>query len=188
MNKSVVWTFARANPPTKGHKLLFDTVKDKAAEISAEHLIVLSQTENYPDNPLSWEDKVSAVKEIYNWDVSVCEDEELKTPFQVLEYLCARYENIHLVVGQDRKDEFGQKMSKYANEWGCKGFFIHSAGLRDGSTKLSSVSGTRARNAVYNNDHETFVEMCPMELTNTTIIKMFYNVQKHNKEWFSQAT
>jgi nicotinic acid mononucleotide adenylyltransferase len=185
MKNSIVWTFARANPPTIGHKLLFDTVMEKAAETGSDHLIVLSQTQNYPDNPLSWEDKVSAVEEIYDGDVSVNHNKELKTPYQVLEFLCSQYEEIHMVVGEDRKEEFKYKMSKYANAWGGQQFYIHSAGLRDGSTMLSSISASAARSAIYSNDHQTFVNMIPLELSNTTITKIFYNVKQQNNEWFS---
>lgn len=154
--KRVVFTFGRFNPPTRGHAKLINKVKEVAG--TDDHLIFVSQTiDKTPDptkskNPLSWAIKIQFLKKLFP-DVTFATAQEVKTPFQVLDYLNERgYTDIEFVVGSDRMAEF-QRMEKYSDDL-FNSFKLHSAGSRDPDSDdvVSAMSATKAREAAAEGD------------------------------------
>ena len=56
--KTMVFAFGRMNPPTIGHKKLVDKVLSVASNQKADHLIVLSKTQDKKTNPLDAQTKL----------------------------------------------------------------------------------------------------------------------------------
>lgn len=150
----VVWTFGRANPPTKGHEKLFKKVNLEASSRSAESMIFLSETQDKKKNPLSYRDKVNVVERA---GFKVTKLDGVKTPFQVLEELAKKgYTEQTMVVGQDRVQEFQSKMNKYAEQYGVR-LEVISAGDRDPDAEgTTGISGTKMREYAENNNFVSF--------------------------------
>jgi hypothetical protein len=65
-----VFTYGRFNPPTKGHGLLFREIVSRAEKMGAQPVIVVSHSNSSKKNPLSAEDKMAIIKQVFpNVDV-----------------------------------------------------------------------------------------------------------------------
>jgi hypothetical protein len=65
-----VFTYGRFNPPTKGHGLLFREIVSRAEKMGAKPVIVVSHSNASKKNPLSAEDKMAIIKQVFpNVDV-----------------------------------------------------------------------------------------------------------------------
>lgn len=155
---SVVFTFGRTNPPTIGHSKLIQTVISTAKKQGADHVIYLSQTHKPPKDPLEWSYKRRLVQAMFP-GVNISGDSAIKTPFAALEELAKYYENITMVVGDDRVAEFGNKMAPYAEQWGVKNFEVVSAGARDPDADgVEGMSASKARKFAEDGDYEGFAK------------------------------
>ena len=63
--KTLVYAFGRMNPPTNGHGKLVQKVKQIAQQNKADHLIVVSHTQDKHKNPLSPKRKVAHLKKMF---------------------------------------------------------------------------------------------------------------------------
>ena len=63
--KTTVFAFGRMNPPTTGHAKLVDKVHSLAKEHKADHLIVLSHSQDPAKNPLSPEQKLKHARRFF---------------------------------------------------------------------------------------------------------------------------
>ena len=70
MTGGFVFTYGRFNPPTKGHGLLFREIVSQATELGAQPVIVVSHSNSSKKNPLSAEDKMGIIRQVFpNVDV-----------------------------------------------------------------------------------------------------------------------
>ena len=67
-NKEVhhVMAFGRMSPPTTGHEVLVNKVKDVAKSVGGNHSVVLSHTQDKDKNPLSSADKLKHAKRFFS--------------------------------------------------------------------------------------------------------------------------
>ena len=172
-HKSVVWTFARLQPPTIGHEKLINKIHEIAKINNSDTMLFLSQTCDNDTNPLSWEDKCKIAKKAFN--INVIQDESIKTPFQALEELCKQYTHITMVVGDDRAETFLKRMTPYAIEWGVESFTVINAGDRNtDSIKVDeTASATLARKCVLENDFNGFNKITASALNIADKRKLF---------------
>ena len=98
MSKSVVFTFGRFNPPTTGHELLANRLRDVAKkERIREIRLYPSQSQDSKKNPLSFRDKVKFLRKAFS-GIKVVADTSIKTIFQACEKLSDEgYKNVVLV-------------------------------------------------------------------------------------------
>ena len=59
---TIVLSFGRMNPITSGHELLINKVVSESKKRKADHLIVLSKSQDKKKNPLNVVDKVKFAK------------------------------------------------------------------------------------------------------------------------------
>jgi len=157
-NNSVVFTFGRLNPPTIGHAKLIQTVIATAKQQGADHVIYLSQGQKAPKDPLEWNYKRKLVQAMFP-GVNISGDTAIKSPFHALEELAKHYENITMVVGDDRVAEFSKSMAPYAEKWGVKNFEVVSAGSRDPDAEgVEGMSASKARKFAEDGDFEGFAK------------------------------
>jgi predicted ABC-type ATPase len=147
--KKAVFTFARMNPPTTGHKKLIDAVKSHAHKIGAEHHIFLSHTHDSKKNPLTHKQKVEFVHKM-SPGTHVHEGEHVKTAIDAAKHLHKKgYTHVHMVVGSDRQHEFHNLLHKYNGkdkEYHFKHLEVHSAGHRDPDAEgVSGMSASKMR-------------------------------------------
>jgi hypothetical protein len=162
--RKVVFTFMRANPPTRGHALVVDKVKQVAG--NDDYWVFLSHSQDVKKNPLSWAQKVHFVKQIMKPHAAhVITDAAVKTPLQAANWLYDQgYRDITLVVGSDRVSA----MQDLLHGWNSDAIrakdgrdavriTVVSAGERDPDAEgLAGISGTKAREAVSKGDLPAF--------------------------------
>lgn len=162
-NSHVAFCFGRMNPPTVGHKKVFDTLKSLG-----DYKIFLSQTQDKKENPLSYSDKIKFIKELYpEHSVNVVENPKIKTVLNAASFLYDQgFRNATFVAGDDRLDQFKKILNDYNGVDGkAHGFYkfgileFKSSGSReDGVDDSSGVSATAARQAAVNNNFEEFTK------------------------------
>jgi len=175
MTNTVVFSFARMNPPTIGHQRLVECITNTAQAENADHVLFLSQTSSTERDPLCWEPKLHLVKQLFPV-VHISDDASIRTPFEALEHLGKSYDKVIMVVGSDRVFAFSSRMEAYISEWGISDFSVMSAGDRTASDDVSSASASAARLAVANGQIDQFAAMIPSD--NTEIINTVYNTIK----------
>src|ERR1019366_1607843 len=137
-DKGVTFTFARMNPPHSGHMKLINAVKQHAMENKHDHMIFLSHTQDSKKNPLSHSQKNNFLKKMAP-DTNVYEGSDVKSPVDAVKHLSKKgYKSIHMIVGDDRKQEFHNLLSKYnhTESYSVPNLEVHSRGADSGSTGM----------------------------------------------------
>lgn len=160
--KHITFCFGRMNPPTIGHEQVFNTM----AKVGGEYLIFLSQTQDKKENPLSYEDKIKFIEEIFPQHAShVVKNRELNTIVKVASYLYEQgYRHATFVAGSDRLDSFKKLLTQYNGVDGkAHGYYkfevldFTSSGERDpDSSDISGISASKARSAAAEGNFDEF--------------------------------
>ena len=178
--KTVVFTFGRFQPPTRGHQLVFDTVKNHADKIGAEHRIYFSRTdpsvlttskesfakktERAQQNPLSPDVKHRILKTLFP-SHNFVSNPEVKTALHVLKHLSDDGVEHAIFVGDTEREELANQMQKYAGHPDFpnvkKVSFVKSGDRDPDSDGNEGISGTKARAAAIAGDHDAFHAMMP---------------------------
>lgn len=159
---TIVFTFGRMNPPTKGHERLVSKVVETSKNIGADHLVVLSQSKRPDTDPLEWNLKRRICENAFS-GVNISSDPALFNPFKVLQSFQGKYNKVILIVGSDQVPEFKERMTPYAKEWGFE-FEIISAGDRNDKDGIEGMSATKMRKYAKENNWEAFQEGLPNNL------------------------
>lgn len=163
--RSVVFTFGRMSPPTRGHERLILKLLEVSRQRGSDHAVFLSQTQDKTQNPLSWSFKTRVCQAAFP-GVNISTNPAIKTPFQALESLAEHYDQVLFVAGGDRLYEYIEKMTPYAQQWGIKDFQVISAGERNPHSRgLAGVSGTKLREYALKGNSKKFIENLPSRLT-----------------------
>lgn len=161
---TVVFTFGRMNPPTRGHELLVSKVVETARHFSADHVVYLSQTQRPTTDPLDWNLKRRICETAFR-GVNISKDITIRNPFIAFERLKDVYSDVKMVVGSDQKEEFYERFSPYAEHWDV-GFEVISAGQRIvESEDVAGISATKMRQYAKENNKEAFYNGLPSTLT-----------------------
>ena len=152
--KKAVFTFGRFNPPTKGHAHLMDVVKNSSA--GADHYVFTGKTNDPKKNPLQYKDKITFLRAMFP-HVNIMDDPKIRTPWEALEELGKQYDEVVMVVGSDRKQDFESQMRPYLKDFGIDKFSIISSGERDAdASDVSGVSASKARAFARAGDFKSF--------------------------------
>jgi hypothetical protein len=171
--KVAVFTFGRFNPPTTGHELLINKVKEYAG--SNDYYVFPSHTvDNKGKNPLDPEDKVGFMKEMFpDHKSSIIYDAEIKDAIKALKWLEGKgYTDAIFVVGSDRVPAF-QFIKKYnGTDYKMNTIEIKSAGTRDPDAEgVAGMSASKMRKAIAEMDMKTFVSGLPAHIKNNKDFK-----------------
>lgn len=177
---TVVFTFGRFQPPTRGHELLISKVVETAKQVGGDHVVYLSQTQHMRTDPLEWNFKRRVCEAAFR-GVNISKDESIRNPFIALEHLKESYDRIIMVAGSDQTDDY-RKFSKYTAEWGVD-FSVVNAGMRiDESDGVEGISGTKMRQFAAEGNYEKFKDCLPSALNENIKLLTFKNVQKGLKK------
>ena len=162
--KHITFCFGRFNPPTIGHKQLFDTMKSVGGEIK----IFTSQSQDPKKNPLDYGTKVKFLKLIVpEYASSVVVDASLNTVVKVASYLYdLGYRDATFVAGSDRLEDMKKLLITYNGVEGkSHGYykfdvldFASSGEREDGAEGVAGISASGARSAAATGDLEKFAE------------------------------
>lgn len=162
--KHMTFCFGRMNPPTIGHKQVFDTMKSQGGEMK----IFVSQSQDKKKNPLDYSTKIKFIKAMFPQHAKdVVDNAALNTIGKVASYLHEQgYTAVTFVAGSDRMDSMKSLLDQYNGVEGkAHGFykfdvidFASSGDREDGAEGVAGVSASGARSAAANNDFEGFQE------------------------------
>ena len=138
-NKEVhhVFAFGRMSPPTTGHEVLVNKVKDVADQVGGSHSVVLSHSQDRDKNPLSPQDKLKHAKRFFpKTNLSVATKESPSFLTHAAQLHKQGVTHLHMVAGSDRVPEYERLLKKYNGKgpdalFNFKQITVHNAGERD---------------------------------------------------------
>jgi nicotinic acid mononucleotide adenylyltransferase len=174
--KVAAFTFGRFNPPTTGHELLINKVKEFAA--GNDYFVFPSHTtDKKGKNPLTAEQKVYLMKEMFKSHADeIIFDAGVKDAIKALKWLEEKgYTDAIFVVGSDRVSAF-QFIKQYnGKDYNMNTVEIRSAGERDpDADDVSGMSASKMRKAIVEGDMKTFESGLPSSVKNNSEFKTMY--------------
>jgi len=183
--KTVYFTFGRMNPPTIGHGKLLDALSKKASK--NPYRVFLSQSTDPKKNPLSYQDKIKAVRKMFPRHArSIMLNKNVRNAMEAASVMYNEgFKNLVMVVGSDRMNEFSALLKKYNGKEGRHGFYnfkninVVSAGDRDPDAEgVEGMSASKMRGFAQENDFTSFSQGLPKTVSNADAKKMFNDVRK----------
>ena len=160
----VAYTVGRFQPPTIGHKALIQAVKDAAGEGGQAYVFVSSTMSPKAKNPLTSAQKLPLLRHMVPSgvtfvDTATCDPKcggALAAFYHLIKEKNHAKEDITLVVGDDRKPEFGPgadiwKRKDEKDVYSPGGFVFLKSATRDPNPEVkdaANMSGTKARHYV----------------------------------------
>lgn len=158
-HSTAAFIFGRFNPPTIGHKKLYD----KLALVSDVHFVFVSPTQDSKKNPLAKQQKINFMDAQFPAMADrIINDPNIRTIIDVMKFLeTAGHKNVTMVAGSDRVQAFEDLLNKYnGKEYNFDTINVMSAGERDpDADTLEGVSASKAREAAVQGDFDGFATM-----------------------------
>jgi hypothetical protein len=170
MSKPVVFTFGRMNPPTAGHEKLINKVYEIARTVGGDARVYLSHTKDRKKNPLDYRTKLGFAQIAFG---SVIKRSGRKTIIDILKKINEDTDEVYMIVGSDRVEEFRRLLNNYNNrEYKFKSIRILSAGDRDPDAEgVSGLSASKMRALAKANDFDKFHKGLPKGLAGHDNVK-----------------
>lgn len=181
--KSIVITFGRFNPPHTGHLKLMDRVADEAYKSGADYMIYPSHSQDSKKNPFDLSTKHNVMSQMFpHHSQNIANDPTSgKNIFDVLKDLHANgYDDVKVVVGDDRVKEFSNITSKYNGKtYNFGKLDVISAGARDDkSDDVEGMSASKMRQAASDNDYDAFKKGLPKDLKSKEAKSIYMQLRK----------
>ena len=166
MARKIVFAWGRFNPPTTGHKVVMDRVAKEAKSRKAEYAIFASKSNDPKKNPLTFRTKVKFLKQSFPKHAkNINASPRLKTVLDVMKSLDKKYQEVSLVVGADRAQEFKKLLNHYnGREYDFEEIEIISAGARDpDADDVTGMSASKMRKFAVDGNYKEFKKGSPMK-------------------------
>jgi len=181
MAKTVVFTFGRFQPPHKGSLKVFTVANQLAKKNDADLRIYASHTVDNDKNPIPYDEKMKFLKLSFpEFEKNIIKS-PLKTIFDILHELEKTYENVIMVVGQDRVKQFRDMVEPYLHKKDdtalkLKNFKVVSAGDRDpdSDNAIEALSSSYLRKMADEGQFDKFREGISSKLK-PELVKDLYN-------------
>jgi len=186
-NKEVhhVMAFGRMSPPTTGHEVLVNKVKDVAKSVGGTHSVVLSHTQDKDKNPLSSADKLKHAKRFFpNTNLSTSSKESPTFLSHAAELHKKGVTHLHMVAGSDRVAEYKKKLAQYNGThegalFNFKKITVHSAGQRDPDAEgTAGMSASKMRGHASSGNFKEFKKGIPKHVPEHHAKEMYNDVRK----------
>ena len=192
-NKEVhhVFAFGRMSPPTTGHEVLVNKVKDVAEKVGGTHSVILSHTQDSSKNPLSPQDKLKHARRFFpQTNLSVADKESPSFLTQAAKLHKQGVTHLHMVAGSDRVPEYEKLLKKYNGKgpdalFNFKQITVHNAGERDPDAEgTAGMSASKMRGHASAGQFKEFKKGIPKHVPEHHAREMFNDVRKgmHIKE------
>lgn len=171
-SKTIYFTFARMNPPTRGHQRVLECLSKRSGK--NPYRIYLSHSHDSHKNPLLYESKIKYARRFFpNQARNIYQSENIKDVLDVAVQLYdENFTHINMIVGDDRRYEFETLLEKYNGVKSRHGFYLFekinviSAGVRDpDSNDIEGISASKLREYVVNEDFVKFTQGLPSNVT-----------------------
>ena len=183
--KHAVLAFGRMNPPTTGHEVLVNKVKDTAKNFDASHHVVLSHSQDKAKNPLSAQQKVVHAQRFFpKTNITVASKEEPNFLTQAAKLHKQGATHLHMVAGSDRTDEYYKLLHKYNGThkgalFNFKHITVHSAGERDPDAEgTSGMSASKMRSHAAEGNFNKFKSGIPRHVKPEHAKELFQHVRQ----------
>ena len=177
--------FGRMSPPTTGHEVLVNKVKDVAKSVGGGHSVVLSHTQDKDKNPLSSADKLKHAKRFFPKTNLSTSSKDSPTFLSHAEKLHKQgVTHLHMVAGSDRVDEYKKKLAQYNGThkgalFNFKKITVHSAGERDPDAEgTTGMSASKMRAHASSGNFKEFKKGVPAHVPEHHAKEMFHDVRK----------
>lgn len=162
-NSTVVISFGRFNPITVGHEKLVNKVIAEALRRKATPMIFMSHSQDKKKNPLSYKEKIEYATKAFG---RVVKSSTARTIIEVAKQLSGQFDNLVVVVGQDRIQEFNKLLNTYnGKEYNFSKIEIVSAGERDPDSEgVEGMSASKMRAFAQEGNYDQFVQGLPKKL------------------------
>lgn len=171
MSKSLVFGYGRLNPPTIGHEKLVSAINAAAKKARAKSILYITRSHDSKKNPLTPEQKLHWCEEFFDIDVELIPPGS--TIITLIEKLQGEYDDLTLVVGSDRVQEFKDLFNKADVEVN-----VQSAGERDSdSDGVEGASASKARKAVEEDNVEEFIKLMPKNINDENLAELFVQIK-----------
>jgi len=197
--KSAVMVFGRFNPPTIGHGKLLESAGNVARRFNAELYVYGSQSQDPKKNPLSNQQKMNFMKEMFpKYKNSIQADPNIRSAIDAAVKLNEGNDQLVMVVGSDRVADFKKLLEQYNGRKAKHGYYeydsikIVSAGERDPDAEgVTGMSASKMRKAASENDVDSFRNGVPTNMSEQSMMRMLKSVRKglnlkeaiFDKEW-----
>ena len=170
---TAVFAFGRFNPPTIEHEKLINAVIATSQREGGDTFIYGRHSQDSKKNPLSHSDKMGYLQKMFpRIKKSIQTRAKERNVLQIAVTLNEKYDNLVLVVGSDRVDDFTSLLNSYNGIKSKHGFYkfdkikVYSAGERDPDADgASGMSASKMRSAATTGDFESFLSGASSELT-----------------------
>lgn len=161
--KTVVFSFGRMNPITVGHEKLIDKIQSVAKSEGATPQVFLSHSQDKVKNPLSYDDKYKYARQAFG---PIVQKSRSRIFFDVVKEIDKKFDNIIMVVGSDRVDDFEKLLDKYnGKEYNFDSIRVVSAGERDpDADDVKGMSASKMRALAAEGNLVEFTKGLPRKL------------------------
>ena len=177
---SLTVVFGRFNPPTTGHKKLFDMAKNISGEDDLR--IYPSRSQDPKKNPLDPGTKIKFMKQMFSdYEDNIVNEKDMKTIFDVLTTAEEEgYKEVKIVVGSDRLSEFKNLATKYNGElYNFDMIDVLPAGERDSDAEgVTGMSASKLRKAVKDDDMKGFAKGIPSSMDKSEVNNLYNALKK----------
>ena len=177
--------FGRMSPPTTGHEVLVNKVKEVAKSVGGSHSVVLSHTQDKDKNPLSSADKLKHAKRFFpDTNLSTSSKESPTFLSHAAELHKKGVTHLHMVAGSDRVEEYKKKLAQYNGThkgalFNFKKITVHSAGQRDPDAEgTTGMSASKMRGHAASGNFKEFKKGIPKHVPEHHAKEMFSDVRK----------
>ena len=177
--------FGRMSPPTTGHEVLVNKVKEVAAKVGGGHSVILSHTQDASKNPLTTAQKVKHAKRFFpKTNITTSNKEAPNFLDQAVKLHKQGVTHLHVVAGSDRVPEYKEKLAKYNGThkgalYNFKKITVHSAGERDPDAEgTAGMSASKMRAHAAAGKFKEFKKGIPAHVPEHHAKEMYNDVRK----------
>ena len=162
------------NPPTVGHEKLVAKIKSEARKNRATPMLFLSHSQDKKKNPLSYEDKIRLSQKAFG---KMVQKSNARTIIDVAKQLEKQYDELIVIGGSDRVDEFQKLLDRYnGKDYAFEKINVVSAGERDpDSDDVSGMSASKLRSLAQTGNFSQFKGGLPRKLQRGKEAKEMYD-------------
>lgn len=177
MGKSIVFTFGRMNPPTKGHEALLDSMLELATKVGAVPVVFLSRSVDTKKNPLSFESRKNYCSKMFSSKLKFVDDSMIRSPIDAFRWIATQgYTKVFMLAGGDRVEKYSDLVERNKTRFEvCE---ILSAGDRDPDADgVSGISASKMRGFVKVGDFASFRKGLPSGCSEKTALDLFHELE-----------
>jgi phosphopantetheine adenylyltransferase len=181
-----VMAFGRMNPITHGHQAVVNKVHEVAKKHNADHVVIVSHSQDAKKNPLTAAQKVKHAKNAFpGTNVTAASKEHPTILHHAAQAHSTGAQHLHVIAGSDRHEEMHKLLHKYNNvpsahgHYNFKSITVHSSGERDPDAEgTSGISASKMREHAASGNKTAFHAGAPTGMSAKHKDAMYHDVRR----------